>query len=507
VKENEIGTNPRDADSSRQEARKEGEADGRRNYPPQDPNGNKAADYAGRTTRREADATDAITKAEHVNTTRVDDDKKLGAARAETGKRTALTADARGAAEDALADQRAYEQNTPTTAKAQFWPKSVVFALLVLLAAGSGAAVTAALLQVTTDQEWLTYIIGGSVAIATVAGGAALGALLRRRDLDAVQPGQFASKSNYATAVLLLGVLGVLALALGVAGLRHAASVADARRQADANKITLFLPGQGTKADNAPAPTGPGGVDWKTWLAFEFGVAAAATAIEFQAADARVIRSRHLSRDVKATNKKWRNEHAGLSAAVAVQEAVLSTRADHDAAVALIGNGQRAFGDVLVGDYRHGNLSQRGQAGDPFEELTSHARLPLDEQIDTSPGRDLLTLTSPDATDPKKLTSLIATNRDLLLLQDAYEELGRHPHRPARAEGEPWLAGADTLIDPATQALSGASFSDDKKPDAEELLRDQGAEATVLAERFAKPGPTKLPRAEVPGTNGNGSES
>jgi hypothetical protein len=103
---------------------------------------------------------------------------------------------------------------------------------------------------------------------------------------------------------------------------------------------------------------------------------------------------------------------------------------------------------------------------------------------------------------------LVATNRDLVLLQAAYDELGRHPNRPVRADGEPWHAGADTGIDPATQALEEALV-----PNADASLpptgssNGQGTESIAHGEHFAKPTTTQPPAAEVHGGNGDGRKS
>lgn len=503
---NNFGTNARDAEASRKNARTDGERDGQRNFPPRDPDGNPTTDHAGRGNGSEADTTDAITKAGHFDGQRVEDDRHVGTTRANTARATTETTDARHGYEDVLAEQRAYEQSLPLSAKFGFWPKWVVHLLLALLGIGSGAAVTAALLQVTSDQTTLTYIIGGAVAIATVVGGAALGTLLRKRDLDSIKEGRYASSGRYTTGVIVLGVVGVIAIALGVAGLRHDASVADAARRADRTSVNIFVPGQKPTAGASsgvgtkPVPK-PEGVNWPIWLALEIGIAAAATSIEFQRSDVRAEHKEQIDRRTGSNHATWKAAHAGLGNAVGEYERAIATRADHDLSVILTGSGQRSFADVLTNDYRHGNLGVRGQGGaNPFEQSDAHVRLEIDTTFDTKPGVDVLALGNGEL-DPATITKLVATDRDLVLLDAAYRELSAVPSRPPRATTEPWVPGAYLASDPAAQALRKANATSEPEVDLNDA-RAKPVTTTVVSDAVPDSVPDNLLQQS---NNGSGS--
>jgi hypothetical protein len=462
---NNVGTNARDAETSRKNARKDGERDGQRNFPPRDPDGSAARDHNGRANQREAETTDAVTKAAHLQTHRVDDDRQLGEARANTARTTTEAADSRADFEEAKAEQRACEQSLPISAKFGFWPRWVVYVLLVALGIGSGAAVTAALLEVTSDQTNLTYVIGFTVAVATVVGGAALGTLLRRRDLDLITDGHYSSSGRYTTGVLLVGAIGVLAIACGVAGLRHDASQAAAVRQANRTSISVFIPGQKPSGKTSQAPATPKGVNWPIWLALELGIATAATSIEFQRSDIRAEHKERLDRRTAKAHLAWKNALGALCNALTAFEQAIATRADHDLSVILAGSGQRSFADVLTNDYRGGNLGARGHGGaSPFEDLDEHERLNADLMFETKPGVDVLALRV-DEVDAATMAKLYASSRDLVLLEAAYRELGTVPTRPTRAQPKPWVPGAYLATDSAAQALRKVNVNPDSDID------------------------------------------
>ena len=499
MKYHRIGTSPRDAEAARREAKRDGQTDGNKNFPTVDPSGKtKASDNYSDGLRDESITTDTLTKAGHFATQRIDDDKALGLARATTAQCTARTADARADVEDALAEDRAYKQKLPLSAKFGFWNRWLVWALLVALAGASGAAVTAALLSVTTDSETLSYVIGVGVALATVAGGASLGSLLRRRDLDFIKEGAYASHGIYSGAVLAIGLIGLIAIAIGVAGLRDAASEADSARRAQQNQIQVFIPGQET-AQPRPheSESESHGVGWPIWLAFEVGLAAAAVALEFQRADARAEHGETLAKAVNKTHTVWTSEHACLKDAVATHEVALLTREDHDFAVILTGDGQRSFARRLAHDYRHSNLSQRGQGGDPFDQLEAADSSELEHVFSNFPGVDVVTLSTHEPIDPDSAAPFLEKLRDDQLLAAAYAGLTEAPARPQRADGEQWVPGEYLGLDGAAQALQDRLRADEGEPSTTEPT-DGGEEPA--ATRFWD----EYPEAEP--VSGNGSQ-
>lgn len=243
----------------------------------------KANDYEGASYGAEASTTETLVLAAHLADRRVKVDISLGRARANTTRSTTRTANAREEYADALSEHRGFQQSMPIAGKVSFWSVRTVTAMLGVLAVGSAAAIIAALHGATEDREGLTYLIGASVAVATLVLGAVVGVHLRRRDLDDLKGGQYAAHTRRWWCLLAVGVLGLLALARGVAGLRQASSEADAARRARQTQIEVFLPGQEAPGTNAQAgPAQPVGVvPWEMWFLFEFGVAVAAVFVEY----------------------------------------------------------------------------------------------------------------------------------------------------------------------------------------------------------------------------------
>ena len=499
-----IGTSPRDAEAARRDIQRTGERDGHKNWPPVDPSGGKVKDYVANGLAAEATSTASLTTAGHVATQRVEDDTALGNARASTARWTARTRDSRQVHEDALAEERAYEQRLPLSAKLGFyWHRYAVWSVLFALGIASGAAVIAALGSVTTDSGLLSDIIGTGVAVAAVAGGASLGSLLRRRDLDHIQSGRYSSSGFYSLAVILIGLLGLIAIAVGVAGLRDAASKADAARRAARTQIQVFIPGQPQSPSATPAPaTTSQGVDWPTWLAFELGLIAAALSVEFQRADVRAEHREELKRNARTSHGAWTTEHTQLTNAVAQHEVAAGVRADHDGSVILTGSGNAAFNGRLANDYRHSNLAQRAQGGDPFDKLDVPGTTELEQSFNANPGVDVVALATHAKADEGSGSPFLEQLRDDHLLKKAYDELGQAPNRPKRADSEPWTPGASLALDSSAQALTkvldGVGSNGNARPEGDGATSDHEASASTS---------TALPDDLVAPPAGNGAKS
>ena len=453
MKHSTFGTTNRDAARAKSNAFNAGERDGRRGYPFSQLDG--TTDHASESFKNEAQTTSELHLAGHLTGTRVDDDRALAAALPSTASSTTKTAHHRVHVEDTEAELRAAKQRLPLSARLTI-SKRIATGLLAMLAIGSGAATTAALLAATQDTELLSIVIGVAVAGGTVTVGWALGLLLRRRELDQ-GTGGYATTSLYSTLVLCFVAVGAASFIYGVAGIRVAASAQDAYRQAQTQSISVYIPGQQTtKATSQPEP--PKGVGAFVWLAFELGLVAAATGIEFLRSDPRALHLDELREVASKAEVTWLAALDGLSQDTGTLEAAISTRADHDAAASLAGQAQHTWSTVESSAYRWGSLVSRPEVGtDPFvaNEPGVH---PLNHALVSFPGVDIVGLEplDPSIVQGKSATPVLS-DRVRKVLADAYAELARRPLRPTRATDVPWTPGVYLELDPAVRALRDAS--------------------------------------------------
>jgi hypothetical protein len=458
-----IGIRPIDTESSQRKTEAKGKGDGSRRFPQTTSTGDKVADYEGLGQQAEAKTTETLLYADHLGNKRTGYDINLGNGRSVTNRCTARTTNAREKLEDASAERRGFEQSMPVAGKARFLSPRTVMIVLAGLAVGSAAAIIAALQGATEDREYLTYLIGGSVALAGVVIGLALGVQLRRRDLDALKGGNYAAHTYRWILLLLAGIVGALALGRGVASLREASSEADAARRARQTDIEVFIPGQQAQP-NQPAPEPSGSVPWTTWFCFEFGLIVAAVLVEYHRADARVEWGERLRREEKQAEEEWRAEHSTLQTAVGVHEGLMMTRADIDAAVALTGQAHHQWADRLSATYRYGNNSARAEGGDPFGEPSPAGVTAFVTLLQDIPGTDLPVMTPiSEASTASTPVSFRGepdwSNReqiDVILLSRAHDELSKAPERPERDKTEPWVPARDLAADAQVIALDAA---------------------------------------------------
>ncbi len=511
-----IGTRSRDAEDAVREAQRDGQRAGEKEFPKVDGSGDKVSDYHEGRRITESETTAALTTAGHFAGPRVQDDQVLAKARADTAQHITRSKDARQTHEDDLAEHRAYRQSMPLSAQAGFWPRWLVGFILVVVAAASGAAAVAALQSVTSDSTTLAYIVGLGIALAAVAGGASLGALLRRQDLDRIEKGEYATTSARSYIVIAVAVVGLFGIAMGVALLRQAASTADAqRRAAQTSAITVTVPGQ-TAAAPTVTPVHPSGVPWYVWLGFEMGLLGVACGVEYQRSDVRAEHGEKLSGQAEGSKLVWIQQHQALAGAVSGLESAAMTRADHDAATALTGQAGRQFAATLTNAYREADLIRRTMGGDPFEQVATGSPSALHDQFTRSPGADVATLGSvaptvapasdpaeeaadPDAPEQVAATTAVLPNGavaehhliDWTLLSEAYAELSRTPERPKRQESEVWTPGAYLALDGSAKALreaqDSAKTSAPAEPDDKTTNRHQPETVDVDAELVTRP--------------------
>jgi hypothetical protein len=460
-----IGVRPIDTDASRRAAEAKGKGDGSRRFPLVTGTSDKAVDYEGAGQQAEAKTTETLILGTHLGNKRVEIDTRLGEARATTSRRTTRTTDARKQLEDALAENRGFQQSMPISGKAPFWSVRTVTAVLFVLAVGSGAAIIAALQGATEDREWLSYLVGSGVAVAVLVLGAVIGVHLRRRDLDDLKGGQYAAHTRRWWFLLAVGVLGVVALARGVAGLREASSNADAVRRANQTQVDVFLPGQQAQAPSLPSTSDhPGTVSWTMWFLFEFGVAVAAVFVEYHRADARVEWGERLAKQEEGAQEVWDKNHDQLRTAVGEHEGLVMARADFDASTILVGQAHPQWADRLTHAYRYGNSSSRAEGGDPFGHQGPVGEVPLVKRFGNIPGTDLPVM-APINGDSTASTPLQFRGQadwsdrehmDIIILARAHDELGTVPSRPERHDAAPWTPARDLAADPQVVALDAA---------------------------------------------------
>lgn len=459
-----IGVRPIDTDASRRAAEAKGKGDGSRRFPQVTSTADKTVDYEGAGQHAEAKTTETLILGTHLGNKRVELDTQLGDARATTSRRTTRTADARKKLEDAAAEQRTFQQSMPISGKAPFWSVRTVTAVLFVLAVGSGAAIIAALQGATEDREWLTYLIGAGVAVAALVLGAVIGVHLRRRDLDDLKGGQYAAHTRRWWFLLGIGVLGLVALARGVAALREASSEADAARRARQSQIEVFIPGQQAQATVAQPTQGHQGTPWRMWFLFEFGVAVAAVFVEYHRADARVEWGERLAKQEDEAQETWDTNHDQLRHAVGEHEGLVMARGDIDAAIILSGQAHPQWADRLTHAYRYGNNSSRAEGGDPFPVQEPLDEVALVRRFRDIPGTDVLVMT-PISADSTVSTSVPFRGQpdwsdrehlDIIILARAHDELATVPQRPERDDTERWAPGRDLAADPQVIALDAA---------------------------------------------------
>lgn len=525
-----IGTSPVDADRSRRQADQLGTTDGTKNYPPYSPGAEPAPDYRREAFHHEAETTDALTRAGHLVEQRRDDDDKVAKETTRTAALTSDTRDRRLAVSNSRQRLAGFIDALPYNALTVPLPKWAAWVILLGLGLATGGATTAALMSATAETQSLSWVIGAGIALATVMGAAGVGRLLRERDLSDMKGDHFAAVTRRGTAVILAGILGLACVAFGVAELRSAASRSDAVRQARAGQITTF----GT----APAPTARSAapsirsVGWWVWLFFETGLITAAVSIEYVTSNARTEEKERREVEVSDTEDDYSASKRELSDHAGGLMTALSSRADRDASVHLLGSAHREWAHTQTAVYRGSNLATRGQAGDPFAKNLPGPAAPGTPPAPGTPaavtpaaiavlidfiGRDLHLLPRPavpvaDEVAEDKPAEQEDPADPLVVLRAAMAELGQAPEQPKlEAPARAHTPGEETVLDPMAQAKAkalrdaqaagGKAETESSAPEAAEPAPVSGGEATTESPAPEAAEPAPLPSTTVP-TNG-----
>lgn len=522
-----VGTSAVDADRSRRQAEQLGTTDGTKNYPPHSPGAEPAPDYRQEAFRHEAETTDALTRAGHLAEQRPEDDDKVARQTARTAALTSDTRDRRLAVSNARQRLAGFVDALPYNALAVPLPKWAAWVILLGLGLATGGATTAALVSATDEAQSLSWVIGAGIALATIMGAAGVGRLLRERDLSDMKGDHFAAVTRRGTAVILAGTLGLACVAFGVAELRSAASRADAVRQARAGQITTF--GTAPAPTARPAAPSTRSVGWWVWLLFETGLITAAASIEYLTSNARTEQKERLEAEVSDTEDNYSASKRDLSDHAGGLMTALSSRADRDASVHLLGSAHREWAHTQTAVYRGSNLATRGQAGDPFAKSLPEPAAPGTPPTPVIPaalavlidfiGRDLHLLPKL----PGPVTDGAAEERTaghddpadpLVVLRAAMVELSQAPGQPKlEAPARAHAPGEETVLDPMAQAKAqalgearaaggGKAEAESSAPESEEPAPVSGGEATTESSAPEAAEPAPVPSATV-ATNGN----
>jgi hypothetical protein len=418
---------PQDATKSRAEAARAGKDDARRGYPRASSSGEPVTDYFGKAATASAETAAVLHLAGHFDETRPGLDRAIAEVTALVVRLTARVGDA--LTRTSAADHQVHAFNQlPLAARREPWPAWLRLVLLGLMALGSGAALSGALLELTSDEPYYIWGFCLAATLAVVALGAFLAHTARSFESNRLKPDQFTT--GWLPKILLgIGALFAVCLMVALASIRGTAAEADAGRQSRADDgVTLLLPDQPVDASGPARAEEQKALPSVSPLAFgllEGLLFMAAFGVEYINYLPWADQRRKAERSLAAAESELRDGTEQLGHACGRLMAGLDDRADRDAAALLAGEATVTHATAEISDYRRAVLAhQPNLGGDPFQgagcggevALRSGAAVSSGDQVSAEVvsrwGRDLLPagLIRPDATyDHLEVHQLAAT--------------------------------------------------------------------------------------------------
>jgi len=382
------GTQSHDAARSRAEAARAGRDDARRGYPRASSSGEAVTDYFGTAATASAHTAGTLHLAEHLHEARPRVDRTIAEATAVVVRQTARVGDALYRTLAADHEVQAFKR-LPLAARREPWPAWLRIVLLGVMALGTGAALSGALLELTSDEPYYVWGFCLATTLAVVALGAFLAHTARSFEYNRLKPDQFTT-GWLPKVIFAIGALFAVLLMVALASIRGTAAEADAARQSRADAgVTVFLPDQPTDSagqrpadDEQPLPS----VSPLAFGLLEGLLFTAAFGVEFVNQLPWAEQRRKAERSLAVVEGELRESTHQLGNACGQLMAGLDERADRDAAVLLAGEATVTHVAAEVGDYRRAVLAhQPNLGGDPFHQTRMEASTaPPTEEVASS---------------------------------------------------------------------------------------------------------------------------
>lgn len=425
-------------------------------------------DYWQQAQRAGAAAVTYLLHSHHFGEERIEDDQRRGRAKALVAGRVAITRDLRLTCEEHLRRWTELLISLPLSAMVSVIPARLTRGVQLVFALASSAAVAAALYAATWDPLPLSILIGIGAALSAVVGGAALGSHLKVYALDNMGPTEWSPRGAIWRGVAILGVAGIVGIAIGIAGLRATATAQDELRAREDTSVQLLVPtGDDAGALVTESSEGSPSVSVLTWLLLELAIAAASLSLEFQSANPRRKLLEQVERAAQSSRAAWKSSHEQLSQGVANFESVISAGVNRDAEVILAADSQEAATSVLPNLFRearrrHSDDKEEVFLGDATTEASS-----LSDSFRRNPGIPTIELLGGSRlqADHDPVPGLVPN--EVAILKLAYEELERLPMWPISADPQPTSKNLDadggfraaTLAVEGTDRIAGTSTS------------------------------------------------
>lgn len=446
---------PQDAARSRAEATRAGTEAA--------PSGERATDYFATAAQMSAQTAATLHLAGHLHDERTRRDQAVAQAAALVARLTAWVGDVLVRISAADHEVQAFKR-LPLAARREPWPAWLRCLLLVVMALGTGAALSGALLELTSDEPYYVWGFCLATTLAVVALGAFLAHTARSFEYNHLKPDQFTT--GWLPKVIgVVGALFAVLLMVALASIRGTAAQADAARQNRTDDgITVLLPDQPIDAGQATPTEEPPPLPSVSPVAFgllEGLLFVGAFGVEYINFLPWAEQRRQANARLARVEGERRSQTLQLGDACGRLMAELAGRADRDAAVLLTGEATITHVAAEVSDYRRAVVvHQPNPSGDPFSGVGDAGRLlaaspsdkPLSVKLAARWGRDLLPsgLIHPDvAYDHLEFDQLAPT-----VLARGLAMLATVPER-ASFTGVNW--SPSEFVDGALQSADGAA--------------------------------------------------
>jgi hypothetical protein len=392
------GAQPQEAAGIRAEAAQAGKNDARRSYPRAASSGEAVTDYFGTAAQASAQTAATLHLAGHLHDERPGLDRAIAEATALVVRLTAWVNDLLSRTSAADHEVQAFKR-LPLAARREPWPAWLRIVLLSVMALGTGAALSGALLELTSDEPYYVWGFCLATTLAVVALGAFLAHTARSFEYNQLKADQFTTgwlpKAVFGVGVLFAGLLMV-----ALASIRGTAAEADAARQSRTDhRVTVQLPDQPVDVggQSAPAEAEPPPLPRVSPLAFgllEGLLFMAAFGVEYVNCLPWADQRKRAEQSLAEVETELSAAAGQLERACARLMGGLDERAACDAAVLLAGEATITHVTAEVSDYRRALLTHHPNlGGDPFQDARRGAEAQAPEQVTNQVagrwGRDL----------------------------------------------------------------------------------------------------------------------
>ncbi len=485
----------------RVEATDAGTADARRGYPKTSAAGQPAVDYYGTASQASARTAAMLHLANYLQADRPHLDRSIAEAVALVVRLTAWVGDLLFKTSAADHEAQAFKQ-LPLAARHDPWPGWLRLGLLVVMALGTGAALSGALLELTSDEPYYVWGFCLATTLAVVGLGAFLANLARSFEYNRLQAHQFTT-GLLPKVILGVGALFAVLLMVALAWIRGTASEADAARQSRTDSgVTVMLPGE-APPDVAPQPEAPlPSVGSWTFGILEGLLFMAAFGVEYLNYLPWAEQRRRAEQTCSAVEGELHLGQQQLGSACGQLLTSLDERATRDAAVLLAGEATLVHVTAEASDYRRALLSLHPNlAGDPFNESPAGGvPLPLTAHL-TGEGHELVT------TEVAQRWGRDLQPDGLIQPDVAYDHLEANQLAPtALARGLAMLAKVPERAGFKALTWDPALLVQTARPASRPADRALGVKARRTAGRQPASRPTSVQRSQAAaGTNGSKS--